>query len=70
MAIKIVEHRKRPAEFAYHFVCDCGCEFWSDGEDMRMSKSLNPWYEIKCPECEQWVRSYERPISKSEIFDN
>ena len=71
MAIKIIEHRKEPVKLAYHFVCDCGCEFWSDNsEDMLIARSLDPYYEIKCPECEHWVRSYDRPILRSEIFGN
>lgn len=69
MAIKIIQHGKQPVELAYHFKCGCGCEFWSDSEDVLMARSLNPYYEIKCPECGSWVKSYERPVFKHEIFD-
>ena len=51
MAIKIIKHGKKPVEMAYHFVCGCGCEFWSDSKDVLAARTLNSYYEIKCPEC-------------------
>lgn len=32
MAIKIIQHKQTQKELAYHFKCNCGCEFWSDSE--------------------------------------
>lgn len=32
MAIKIIKHKKEPEKLAYKFLCDCGCEFWSDAD--------------------------------------
>lgn len=70
MVIKIIKHKQKQKKYAYHFVYSCGCEFWSDSEDVLMARSLNPYYEIKCPECGHCVRSYDRPILRSEIFGN
>ena len=41
MAIKIIQHKQTPKELAYHFKCNCGCEFWSDSEGVLVAKSLN-----------------------------
>lgn len=70
MAIKIIKHGKKPIEMAYHFVCGCGCEFWSDSKDVLTARTLNSYYEIKCPECGNWIKTFERPVFKSEVFDD
>ena len=41
MAIKIIQHKQTPKELAYHFKCNCGCEFWSDSEGVLSAKSLD-----------------------------
>lgn len=31
MAYQIIKHRiVKPIEYAVHFECSCGCEFWAD----------------------------------------
>lgn len=40
MAIKIIQHKQNPKELAYHFKCNCGCEFWSDSEGVLVAMSL------------------------------
>lgn len=61
MAIKIIQHKQTPKELAYHFKCNCGCEFWSDSEGVLVAKSLNVilFYQTQCPECGSRVESHE-----------
>ena len=72
MAIKIIQHKQNPKELAYHFKCDCGCEFWSDSEGVSVAKALNVtlFYLTKCPECGSHVENHDEPILREEIFDD
>lgn len=72
MAVKIIKHKQTPKELAYHFKCHCGCEFWSDSEDVTLARDLDRdlFYEIKCPECDGCVRSYDKPVLKETVFDD
>ena len=71
MAIKIIQHKQTPKELAYHFKCNCGCEFWSDSEGVSVAKALNMtlFYLTKCPECGNRVESHDEPVLREKIFD-
>lgn len=53
MAIKIIKHKREPEKLAYKFLCDCGCEFWSDTDSVIEVSSCGCvfLYQTKCPEC-------------------
>ena len=53
MAIKIIKHKKEPEKLAYKFLCDFGCEFWSDANGVMEVSSCGYifLYQTKCPEC-------------------
>lgn len=72
MAIKIIKHKQTPKELAYHFKCNCGCEFWSDSEDVSVAKALNVtfFYLTKCPECGNRVESNNEPVLREEVFND
>lgn len=72
MAIKIIQHKRTQKELAYHFKCNCGCEFWSDSEDVLAAKASNVilFYQIKCPECGNCVQSNDEPVLREEVFDD
>lgn len=75
MAIKIIQHKQTPKELAYHFKCNCGCEFWSDSEGVSVAKALNVtlFYQTKCPECGCTVSMMPdlvgNVVPRNEIFD-
>ena len=70
MAIKIIKHKKEPEKLAYKFLCDCGCEFWSDSEGVLAARSLNVilFYQTKCPECGSRVESHDEPVFRKKVF--
>lgn len=72
MAIKIIKHKQKQKKYAYHFVCSCGCEFWSDSVSVYFTRDIERFarYETKCPECNNMVSSHEAPILRNEIFDD
>lgn len=72
MAIKIIKHKQNPKELAYHFKCNCDCEFWSDSEGVLVAKSLDVilFYQIQCPECGNHVESCDEPVLREEVFDD
>ena len=63
MAIKIIQHKQTPKELAYHFKCNCGCEFWSDSEGVLVAKSLNVilFYQILTDSAIQKRAALRRP---------
>lgn len=52
MAIKIIKHKIEQEKLAYKFLCDCGCEFWSDADGVMEVNSCGHvfLYQTKCPE--------------------
>ena len=47
MAIKIIKHKREPEKLAYKFLCDCGCEFWSDADSVIEVSSCGVFFFIK-----------------------
>lgn len=76
MAYQIIQHRVvKPVEYAVHFKCRCGCEFWADQNSFsrhiacELSSSFGElYYETKCPECTDVVYSTEAAVPKSDVF--
>ena len=54
MAIKIIKHKIEQEKLDYKFLCDCGCEFWSDADSVIEVSSCGHifLYQTKCPECD------------------
>lgn len=76
MAYKIIKHR-HPTEYAVHFICECGCEFYADqveltkitDNDNFKKTHTRCYYFTDCPECGKTVISYEMSIPKDKVFD-
>ena len=73
MSYQIIQHRvMKPREYAVHFKCSCGCEFWADQDSVyeyRVRGGLNiAKYETRCPECTGVVYSTEAAAPKSDVF--
>lgn len=76
MAYQIIQHRvMKPREYAVHFKCSCGCEFWADQDSVhvyRTREGLKPpnfhHYETRCPECTGIAYSTEAAVPKSDVF--
>lgn len=76
MAYKIIQHRTvKSVEYAVHFKCKCGCEFWADRDSFskhiarELSSSFGElYYETRCPECTGITYSTEVAVPKSDVF--
>jgi hypothetical protein len=76
MAYQIIKHRiVKPVEYAVHFKCSCGCEFWADQNSVKeyrirggLSISKLVHYETRCPECIGIAYSAEVAVPKSDVF--
>lgn len=71
MAYKIIKRKVvKPKEFAVHFCCSCGCEFWADQNslDMVLYCGNIDHYETICPDCVHVTTSHEYAIPRDKVF--
>ncbi len=74
--IMIVQHKGAPNKkrYATKFLCQCGCVFWADDEDIKYPRySVMPEYTLslklaECPECGEQVASCLHEVPREKIF--